>query len=73
MDIVPSSAVLPTLINDVGKLSKVSAWLAFDDNCWNGSCVTCLALLLPPLATPTRSVERFRVGSFAAIRSLSLM
>jgi hypothetical protein len=28
MEMVPSSAVLPTLINDVGKSSKVSAWLS---------------------------------------------
>jgi hypothetical protein len=73
IEMVPSSEVLPTLISDVGKSSKVSAWFAFDDSCWNGSWVTCFAILLPPLATPTRLVDRQSIGSPAAMRSCSLM
>ena len=73
IEIVPSSAVLPTLINDDEKLSKVSAWLAFGDSCGNGSWVVCLAMLLQPLATPTRLVERLRIGRPAAMRSVSLI
>ena len=73
IEMVPSSEVLPTLINDVGKSSKVSAWFAVGDSCWNGSCVTCFAVLLPPLATPTRLFDRRSIGSPAATRSRSLM
>ncbi len=40
-DMVPSSEVLPTLINNVGKFSKVSACLARADSLWNGSRVMC--------------------------------
>ncbi len=39
-DMVPSSEVLPTLINGVGKFWKVSACLAHPDSLWNGSRVT---------------------------------
>ena len=37
MEMVPSSAVLPTLISEVGKLLNVSAFAARFDNCLNGS------------------------------------
>lgn len=43
IEIVLSSAVLPTLISEVGKSSKVSALLALSERCSNGSFVTCFA------------------------------
>ena len=73
IEMVPSSEVFPTLIHDVGMSSKVSAWFAFDDSCWNSSCVTCFAVLLPLLATSTCLVDRRSIGSPAAMRSCSLM
>ena len=62
-DIVPSSAVLPTLISDDVKSLNVSAFAAQADRVGNGSCVTYVALLLPPLATPNRFVDCRRMGS----------
>ena len=52
MEIVLSSAVLPTLISELGKSLKVSARDAVCDSCQKGSCVTFSALLMLPLATP---------------------
>ena len=52
IEIVPSSAVLPTLIKDVGKSLKESACAALLDSRWIGSLVTYAALLVLPLATP---------------------
>ena len=53
MEMVPSPEVFPTLISDVGKLVKVSAFVAHFDNCGKGSCVLCFALHVSPFATPT--------------------
>ena len=52
MEIVPSSEVFPTLICDVGKLVKVSAFVARFDNCGKGSRVTFFALHVSPFNTP---------------------
>jgi hypothetical protein len=52
IDMVPSSDVFPTLINDVGKFVNVSAVVARFDNCGKGSQVTCFALHVLPFATP---------------------
>ena len=41
IDIVPSLAVFPTLIRDVGNSLNVSACLAFDDNDGKDKLVTC--------------------------------
>ena len=53
---------LPMLINNVGKSWKESTCLARADSLWNGSWVTCLAWLVPPLATPTMHVDGRRMG-----------
>ena len=53
MEMVPSAEVFPTLISDVGKLEKVSAFVARFDNCGKGSCVTFFALHVSPFAIPT--------------------
>ena len=53
IDIVPSSDVCPTLINDVGNCSNVSACLALADSCGNGNAVTFFALTTSPFATCT--------------------
>ncbi len=59
---VPSSAVLPTLIKDEGKSWNVSACVAWTERCRKGSWVMYLALLVPPLATPTVRVDERRMG-----------
>jgi hypothetical protein len=58
---VSSSAVLPMLIKEVGKSWNVSTWIARAESCQNGSWVTYLALLVPPLATPTFRVDGRRM------------
>ena len=73
MDMVPSSEVLPTLMREVGKLLKVSAWVALLDNFLIGSFVTNWALLVLPLATPTRLVDHRSIGKPAFARSCSLI
>ena len=73
MEIVPSSDVFPTLINDDGKSSNVSAVLAVSDRCSNGRLVTRFALLTPPFATPTLLLDCRRIGSRARCLSFSLM
>ena len=73
IDIVPSSVVLPVLINDDGKSWNVSACVARADSALNGSCVTKFAWLTPPLATPTRLVDFQMMGSPALRRSFLLM
>ncbi len=73
IDIVPSSAVLPTLINDDGKSWNVSACVAWADSALNGSCVTNVAWLTPPLATPTHLVDFQMMGSPALRQSFLLM
>ncbi len=59
---VSLSAVLPTLIKEVVKSWNVSACIAQAESCRNGSWVTYLALLVPPLATPTFCVDGRRMG-----------
>ena len=49
IDTLPSSAVLPTLISDVGTSCNVSASAAFLESCGNGSVVTHLPLQDPQL------------------------
>ena len=72
IDIVPSSDVLPTLISELGKLSNESALAAWLDICLNGRQLTCCAVLVPPLATPTRFVDGRMVGRPTILRSCSL-
>jgi len=72
-DTVPSSAVLPTLIRDVGKSWNVTACIACAESCWNGSWVMYLAVLVLPLATPTFRVDGRRMGRPALRRSFSLL
>ena len=62
IDIVPSSDILPTLISELGKSSNESALAARLDNCLNGRQLTCLAVLVPPLATPTHFVDGRNIG-----------
>ena len=73
MDMVPSSAVFPTLMSDDGKSLKVSALDARSDNCGNGSCVTFDALHISPFATLTLLVDFRKIGIPAAFLSFSLI
>eukprot|EP00956_Cyclotella_meneghiniana_P004191 scaffold5158_cov36-Cyclotella_meneghiniana.AAC.1 len=68
MDMVPSSEVLPTLMREVGKSLKVSAWVALLDKFLIGSFVTNWALLVLPLATPTHLVDLRSIGKPAFAR-----
>ncbi len=70
---VSLSAVLPTLIKEVGKSWNVSACIARAESCRKGSWVTYLALLVPPLATSTFRVDGCRMGRLALRQSFSLM
>ena len=72
MEMVPSSAVFPTLMSDVGKSLNVSARDARSDNCVKGSFVTFSALHISPFATITRLVDFRRIGNPAAFLSFSL-
>jgi hypothetical protein len=72
MEIVPSSAVFPTLMSDVGKPLKVSALDARSDNCGNGSRVTFDALHVSPFATLTLLVDFRKIGIPAAFQSFSI-
>jgi hypothetical protein len=71
-DMVPLLKVLPMLIYNVGKFWKVFACLARTDSLGNGSWVTCLAWLLPPLATPTIRVDGCRMRRPALMQSFLL-
>ena len=73
IEIVPSSAVLPTLMSDEGKSANESACVAFLERSGMGRRVTNFALLEPPFATPTLLFECFRMGRLAVLRSRSLM
>jgi len=57
IDIVPSSDILPTLISELGKSSNESVLAARSDSCLNGRRLTCLAVVVPLLATPTCFVD----------------
>ena len=73
IDILPSSAVIPTLMRDVGNLLNVSACLAFDDNDGKGKLVTCWLFLFSLLETMTCLVDRRNIGRPAAFISFLLM
>ena len=73
IDIFPSLAVLPTLINECGNSVNVLAVLADIDNDWNGICVVNFALHVFPLATSTFLLDLHRIGSCACLRSSSVM
>ena len=73
IDILPSLAVFPTLMTDVGNSLNVSACCAFDDNDGKGKLVTCWPLLFSPLATMTRLVDGPNMGRRAASLSFLLM
>jgi hypothetical protein len=73
IETVLSSAVLPTLIRDVGKSWNVSACLDCADSFQKGGWVMYLALLVPPFATPTCRVEGLRIGGAALCWSFLLM
>ena len=73
MDIVPLSAVLPTLINEYGNSVNVLAALADVDNDWNGSCVMNFAFHVSPLAAFTFLLDLRRIGSCACLRSSLVM
>jgi len=72
MEMVRSSEVFPTLINDVWKLVNVSACVAYFDNCGKGSRVTCFALHVLPFATLTFLLDERRMGVHASFLSSSL-
>ena len=69
IDIVPSSDILPTLISELGKLLNESALAARSDNCLNGRRLTYRAVLVPPLATPTRFVDGCKIVQIHEILS----
>ena len=73
MDTFPSSEVFPTLINDDGNSSKVSASAVIVYSCGKGICVTYLPLIVPPLETDTRLCDGRKIGNFNLILSASLM
>ena len=73
IDILPSSAVFPTLMRDVGNSLNVSACLAFDDNNGKGKLVTCWPLLFSLLVSMTCLVDGRNIGRRAASLSFSLM
>ena len=73
INIVPLSAVFPTLMRDVGKLLNVSTCFAFDDNNGKSKLVTCRPLLFSPLETMTRLVDGRNIGRPAAFLSFLLM
>ena len=69
IDIVPSSNVLPTLISELGKSLIESALAARLDSCLNGRRLTCRAVLVPPLATPTRFDDGRMIGRSTSLGS----
>ena len=73
IDIVPSSAVLPTLIRDVGNSLNVSACHAFMDKAGQGKLVMCWPLLFSPFVTMTCLVDGRKMGRRAAALSFLLI
>ena len=71
-EIVPSSAVLPTLKREVGQSVKESAFFACLDRSGIGISFAFTPELVLPLATPTIFVECRIIGRPACLRSLSL-
>ena len=72
MDTLSSSAVLPTLISNVGNYSNVSASAALLESCGNGSEVMYLPLQATPLATPTFLSDIINIGRPNYFLSFSL-
>ena len=72
IDIVPSSDVLLTLISKLGKSLNESALAARSDSCLNGRRLACLAVLMPPLATPTHFVDGRKIDRPTFMRLHSL-
>jgi hypothetical protein len=70
---VPLFDVLPTLIRHVGKSWNVSACHDHAESLQKGNWVTFLALLVPPLATPTCCGDGLRIGMPALHWSCLLM
>ena len=62
MDTLPLSAVLPTLIGNIGNYSHVSTSTALLESCRNGSVVSYLPLQAPPLATPNFLSDILNIG-----------
>jgi len=62
IDILPLSAVFPTLIRDVGNLLNMSACFTFGDIDGKGKLVTCCPLLFSLLATMSRLVDGRSIG-----------
>ena len=62
METLPLSAVLTTLIINVGNSSNVSDSAALLESCGNGSVVTYLPVQAPPLATPTFLADTCNIG-----------
>ena len=73
IEILPLSAVFPTLISNVGKLGNVSTNLAFFDRAGKGSCVTDLPLHFSLFDTTTCLVDGLNIGRPAAFLSVSLI
>ena len=73
IDILPSSAVFPTLIKDVGNLLNVSDCCALDDKVGKIKLVTCCHVLFSPLATTTCLVDGRKMGRCAAALSFLRM
>ena len=73
MDIIPLSAVFPTLISECGNSVNVLAVLADVDIVWNGSCVTNFILYVSPLAMFTFLLDLRRIGSCACLQSSLVM
>ena len=67
------SAVLPTLMSDVGNSSNVSYSAAFLENCEQGSLVTYFPVLVSPFATPTSFFNDLKIGNPNPILSASLI
>ena len=71
MEMVPSLEVFPTLINDLGKLVNMSAFVTRFDNCGKGSHVTFFALHVSPFAILTCLFDERKMGMHASFLSSS--
>ena len=60
---LPSSAVFPTLMSEVGKSLNVSASAAFLESCGNGSAVTYCPLHVSPFANPAFLADILSISS----------
>ena len=72
MDTLPSSAILPTLISDVGNSSNVTASAALLESYGNGSVVRYLSLQAPPLTSYTFLSDILSIGRPNFVLSFSL-